>query len=213
MKNHSKMIQPARSPFAKPAKQRIPEASDKLFRIFGLRVGIGAIAHEANSNTETVLKYFGHQERLASMFVESLIQQAEQYWGEVEAKDPNNPEGRLRFWLFFEEQRKDDPLGPERLLSRTAAELAGEHPKHPLLASIEQYWQAERRRVVSLCEATRLREPRELADKLLLLVHGLRNERGAYGYHAPSRLLQQAANDLMVAHGATSKPPLEWTND
>jgi hypothetical protein len=34
---------------------------------------------------------------------------------------------------------------------------------------------------VRLCEAAGFREPRELADKLLLLVHGLRNERGAYG--------------------------------
>ena len=35
---------------------------------------------------------------------------------------------------------------------------------------------------------------------------GVRNERGAFGHYAPSRLLHQAADDLMVAHGATRKP-------
>jgi len=35
-----------------------------------------------------------------------------------------------------------------------------------------------------------------------LLVHGARNERGAFGHHAPSRLLHQTANELLVSHGA-----------
>jgi hypothetical protein len=101
----------------------------------------------------------------------------------------------------------DDLFRPAAVLSRSAAELR-RFPKDPLLDQIEQYWQAERRRVVRLCDAAGFREPRDLADKLLLLVHGSRNERQAYGHHAPSRMLSQAGDDLMVAHGAVRKPPI-----
>ena len=146
--------------------------------------------------------------------MKSLIELAEQYWREVEQKHPNDAEGRLRYWVFYEQGRGDDPVGPERLLARSAAELSGGHPKNPLLVEIEQYWQAERRRVVKVVRSGELgASPRDLADKLLLLVHGLRNERGAFGHHAPSRLLHQAADDLMVAHGATRKPLFSWTDD
>ena len=115
--------------------------------------------------------------------------------------------------MLYEEVRMDDLFRPEALLSRSAAELALEYPKNALLKEIEQYWQAERRRVVKLCEAARFREPRDLADKLLLLIHGGRNERRAYGHHAPSRMLSKAGDDLMVAHGAIRKPALNYNDD
>lgn len=212
MKTSSIPAQRLPSLLDKPARERIWEAADRLFRIHGIRVGIAHIAREAESNSETVIKYFHFRERLVERFVKSLIDQAEHCWREVEAETLDDPEGRLRFWVFSEELRKDDPLGAERLLSRTALEYGPAISKDPMLRLIELYWQGERRRVVRLCEAASLREPRDLADKLLLLVHGLRNERGAYGHHAPSRLIQQAADDLMVAHGAASRPPLDVNN-
>jgi AcrR family transcriptional regulator len=206
MNGRRKAIQPTHLVPDKPAKERILEASDKLFRILGVRARIDSIAHEANSNIDTVLKHFGHFQRLVFLFVKSLIEQAEDHWREVEQEHPNDAEGRLRCWVLYEQGRLDDRFSPERLLARSAAELEV-GSRDPLLAQIEQYWQAERRRVVRLCEAASFREPRELADKVLLLVHG------AYGHHAPSRLLHQAADDLMVAHGATRKPLLSWDDD
>jgi hypothetical protein len=196
--------------FDKPAKDRILEASEEVLRIFGIRVGPGAIAYHANSNVETLLKHYGHYERLVALYVKSLIERAEQYWDEVEQKHPNDAEGALRYWAFYREGRTLDPFDPDPLLARSAVELSATHPKDPLLVDIEQYWKAERRRLVRLCKAANFREPGELADKLWLLVHGLRNERGAFGYHAPSRMLPQAADDLMVAHGAIRKPLLSW---
>ena len=133
--------------------------------------------------------------------------------GRPEQQHPNDAEGALRYWAFYQQGRTIDPFDPDRLLSRSAAELSGEHPKDPLLVEIEQYWKAERRRLVRLCKAANLREPGDLADKLLLLIHGLRNERGAFGHRAPSRLLPKVADDLMVTHGATRKPLLAWTED
>lgn len=209
MPKNLKPVQPTRSFLDTPAKQRILDASDKLFRLAGvIRVSLGMIAEEANSNLQTAIKYYGHKESLVSLFLKSKIGQAEQFWQEVETQHPHSPEERLRYWTFYEDMRRESLLGPEELLARATAELWMMMHKTPFLAEIEDYWQSERRRVVKLCEAAQFREPRVLADKLLLLVQGARNERGIYGYHAPSRQLHQAADDLMVAHGATRKPPI-----
>jgi len=205
-----KTIQPVPSILDKPAKQRILEASDEVFRLYGIRAGTGAIPHRAHSNVATVIKHFGYHERLVAHFIKSLIQGAEKHWREVEASHPNDPETTLRYWIYSE--GNDDVFRGETLLSRSAAELQ-QFPKDPLLNDIEQYWQAERRRAAKLCHAAGFREPGELADKLLLLVHGSRNERKAYGYRAPSQMLSQAGDDLMVAHGATRKPAFDFDDD
>jgi hypothetical protein len=186
----------------KPAKDRILEAADMVFRIHGIWAGIGGIAYNAKTSTETVVAHFGYQERLASIFVKNHIEEAKQFWARVDAEYPTAPDRRLSYWAFFEQVKQDDRYCSEVLLCRTAAELARDNPKNRLLAEIEQYWQVERRHVIEVCEAAKLREPQDLADKLLLLVHGARNERGAYGHNAPSRMLHEAANDLLVSHGA-----------
>jgi AcrR family transcriptional regulator len=204
MKQRAKPVQPMEYSFDKPPKQRILEASDKIFRLYGIRAGIAAIAHKAHSNTATVIKYFSCQERLVALFMKSLIEDGGKARRELETDYPDDPETRLRGWIWLEMQ--DDPFSAATLLSRSAAELQ-QHPKDKLLLEIEKYWRAERFWVTDLCTAARFREPGELADKLLLLVHGTRNERKAFGYDGPSQRLSQAGDDLMVAHGAVRKPP------
>jgi hypothetical protein len=188
VKNHSKTTQPVPTLFNKPAKDRILEAADRVFRLYGVHAGIGAIAYNA--------------QRLVSIFVKTLIKEAKQCWAHVTLECPNEPVRILSCWTFDEEGRQDERYRCEVLLARSAAELARDYPKNPVLLEIEQYWEAERSRVIELCEAANLREPRDLADKLLLLVHGTRNERGAFGHHAPSRLLHQTADELLASHGA-----------
>lgn len=188
----------------KPAKQRILEASDRLFRLYGIRTSVQAIAQESHSNSDTVLKYFGHPQRLIGIFVESLIEIAEKALREMDTVYPDY-ETRLRGWIWNEMQ--DDDFGASTLLSRTAAELLRYPTRDKLLVKIETYWRAERFWVTELCTAAGFREPRELADKLLLLVHGARNERKAFGHDGPRERLSLAADDIMVSHGAIRKPP------
>ena len=113
MKKHLKTTQPVSSLFEKPAKDRILESSDTLFRTYGIRTSLKAIAHDANSNVETVVKYYGFHERLVSLFVKSLIQQAEQYWDELEQQHPNDAEAALRYWAFYQQGRTVDPFDPD----------------------------------------------------------------------------------------------------
>ncbi|MDF0578909.1 hypothetical protein [Bradyrhizobium yuanmingense] len=207
MRKLPETTQPPAVGFDKPAKERIMEAADTLFRLLGIRVADGLIAKEAHSNTDTFTKHFGHGEPLIGRFVKSLIAECENYWRGLAAEYPNDPEAQLREWLAYEGDQIGYMMEPRVLLSRTAAELFEvRKQQHPLLREIEEFWQAERRRVVGLCRAAKLRDPLELTDKLLLLVHGARNERGAYGSLKPSRLLQQAGNEMMVAHGARNRP-------
>ncbi|MEY9107461.1 hypothetical protein ABH999_003657 [Bradyrhizobium yuanmingense] len=202
-----KKVQPPPSQFEKPAKQRLIETADQLFRLLGIRAAPSLIAHEAHTNMDTLVKYFGHGDPLAGRFITSLIAECEEYWRGLAAAYPNDPERQLREWLAYEEDQIGYVMEPRVLLSRTAAELFEPRTQHPpLLRLIEEYWQAERRKVVGLCRAAKLRDPLELADKLLLLVHGARNERGAYGRLAPSRVLQKAGSELMIAHGAADRP-------
>jgi AcrR family transcriptional regulator len=203
MKQPAKTIQPMSYERDKPAKQRILEASDRLFRLYGIRASVQAIAQESHSNSETVIKHFGHPQRLIGIFVESLIEIAEKALRERDTAYPD-PETRLRSWIWMEMQ--EDDFSAPTLLSRTAAELQ-QHPiRDKLLVEIASYWRAERSWVTELCTAARFREPRELADKLLLLIHGARNERKAFGYDGPRGRLSLAGDDLMVAHGAVRKP-------
>ncbi|MBR0959259.1 hypothetical protein [Bradyrhizobium japonicum] len=214
MQQLPKKVQPPASQFEKPAKERLIETADKLFRLLGIRVAPSLIAHEAHTNMDTLVRYFGNGDPLVARFIKSLIAECEEYWRGLAAEYPNDPASQLRWWLAFEEDQIGYMMEPRVLLSRTAAELfEPRKQQHPLLREIEEHWQAERRRVVGLCRAAGLRDPIELADKLLLLVHGARNERGAYGRLKPSRVLRQAGIELMVAHGAANMPVTDHAPD
>ena len=191
--------------FEKPAKDRIVDASYQLYRIFGIRVGAGPIAHEARSNVATVTKYFGNCDPLVRQYVSSLIKECHEWWQDIEARHRHDPEAQLRLWVYLEQEQAADRFRPQALMSRTAAELPAEDP---LLIQIKEYWRAERLRITNLCDSAGFERANDLADKLLLSVQGARNERAAFGGSPPSRLLSELGDDLMVMHGASRKPLL-----
>jgi hypothetical protein len=210
MRASPKTIQPPRSEFDKPAKQRIAEQADMLFTRWGVNISTEMIAHFAHTNFDTIKKHFGTRERLVFDFLKSLMKQAELSWKRIEQEHPNDPEAQLREWVLHSESAADLSMqGEHAQLSRAAVDLIGIFEKNPLLTEIEKFWQAERRKIVKLCEQARFRDPAALADKLLLLVQGACNERNTYGFAGPSHKMAEAGDDLMVAHGAQPKPPLE----
>jgi len=194
----------------KPAKERIVEQADKLFTLWGVNISKDMIAHFAHTNVATIIKHFGTRERLVFDFLKSLMKQAEPSWKQIEQEHPNDPEAQLRTWILRSEFAADLSMQEEHAqLSRAAVDLTGIQAKNPLLTEIENFWQAERRKILKLCEQARFRDPPGLADKLLLLVQGARNERNGYGFGGPSQKVGEAGDDLMVAHGAQRKPLLE----
>jgi AcrR family transcriptional regulator len=210
MRATPKTIQPPRSELDKPAKERIIEQADRLFTGWGVNISMETIAHVAHTNVATIIKHFGHRERLVSDFLKSLVKQADQSWKHIEQEHPNDPESQLRRWILQSEFAADLSNQHEHAqLARAAVDLIGIKAKNPLLVEIESFWQAERRKITKLCEQAKFRDPAVLADKLLLLVQGARNERACYGYAGPSGRVGEAGDDLMVAHGAQRKPLME----
>jgi AcrR family transcriptional regulator len=210
MKAAPKTVHAPGSGFDKPAKERIAEEANNLFRIANTNVSMDTIALFAETSVATIIKHFGTRERLVFDFLKSLMKQAEQSWREIEQEHPNDPEAQLRKWVLHSEISADPCMQDEySQLSRAAVDLIGFVNKSPLLTEIEKFWQDERRKVAKLCEQAKFRDPSGLADKLLLLVHGARNERNCYGFAGPSQKVGEAGDDLMVAHGAQRKPLLE----
>ena len=210
MRSTPKTIQPPRSELDKPARERIVEQADRLFTLWGVNISKEMIAHFAHTNVETIIKHFGTRERLVFDFLKSLMKQAERSWKQIEQEHPNDPEAQLRRWALQAEFAADLSDQQEHAqLSRAAVDLLRLEGKHPLSSEIEKFWQAERTKIVKLCEQAKFRDPSGLADKLLLLVQGARNERNCYGYGGPSRKVAEAGDDLMIAHGAERKPLLE----
>jgi AcrR family transcriptional regulator len=210
MRATPKTIQPPRSELDKPPKERIVEQANRLFTLAGVNISMDTIAHFAHSNVATIIKHFGTRERLVFDFLKSLMKQAEGSWSEIEQEHPNDPEAQLRKWVLYSEFSANLSNQAEYAqLSRAAVDLIGLFQKNPLSAVIEDFWKAERRKIVKLCEQARFRDPAGLADKLLLLVQGARNERNGYGFRGPSQKVGEAGDDVMVAHGAQRKPPLE----
>jgi AcrR family transcriptional regulator len=210
MRSTPKTIQPPRSEMDKLAKERIVEHANNLFTRAGVNISMDTIAHFAHSNVATIIMHFGTRERLVFDFLKSLMKSEELRWKEIEQDYPNDPEAQLRKWVLDAEFAADlSAQLPLALLSRAEVDLIGFFDKNPLSTEIENFWKAERRKIVRLCEQAKFRDPAALADKLLLLVRGARNERNCYGFGGPSQKVGEAGDDLMVAHGAQRKPLLE----
>lgn len=188
-----------------PAKERIALAADRLFRAHGVNVGLRQIAHFAGTQEAYVLKYYGSLERLHYNFLGSLFKEMDETWLDAEQDHPGDPEAQLRCWLFLIQIQGNEFTSPHWQLSRMAAQLASPF-NEGLKLDINRYRQAERRKIAEKCAKAKLRDPVDLADKIILLIEGARNERGSYGFRGPLEKLGLAADDLMVAHGATRKP-------
>jgi AcrR family transcriptional regulator len=205
-----KTAQRPRSELDTPVKDRIVQNAHRLFIRYGVNISTDMIAHFAHTNIQTIFKYFGTRDRLVSDFLKMLMDGIGRNWREFEQEHPNDPERQLREWILYMEMISKDEFGDseECQLARASVNLIRPE-KNPLLAQVEAFWQAERKQIAQLCEAAKFRDPSGLADKLILLVQGARNERTAYGFKGPSRMLSEAGDDLMVAHGAERKLPLE----
>ena len=210
MRATPKTVQRPRSELDTPAKDRIVQKAHSLFIRYGVNVPTNMIALFAHTNVQTIFKHFGTRDRLVSDFLKTLTESIGRNWREWEEEHPNDPERQLRQWIFYMEMLSRDEYGDseESQLARATVDLIRPE-KNPLLAEVEAFWQAERKQIAKLCWIANFRDPPGLADKLILLVQGARNERTSYGYKGPSRMLPEAADDLMVAHGAQRKPPLE----
>jgi AcrR family transcriptional regulator len=207
MRGLPKFVAPRDEPH-KPVKERIARAADLLFEQYGMNVGLRPIAHLAGTQEAVVIKYYGSLQRLQFDFLKSLFKQMDDDWREAEESHPADPEAQLRCWIYYIQIQSDDFSSPHWQFSRMAAQLASPMSEG-LEVDVDRYRQTERRNVADKCTKAKLRDPIDLADKIMLLIEGARNERGSYGFRGPLDKLGLAADDLMVSHGAVRKPPYD----
>jgi hypothetical protein len=190
----------------KPVKIRIAEAAHMAFRWYGMPVWPRLLADLAHTNVEVVNKLF-RPGQLQFDFLKSLYEELNSEWEAAKRYDPDDPEAQLRIWLLYVSRASSDWGFAHWQLGRVGAQNA--YPRENAFSRhINGFRQVERRRIQEKCAEAKFRAPNELADKLLLLIEGARNERSSYGYEELARVLCLAADDLMVAHGAVRKPPI-----
>jgi hypothetical protein len=207
MRGLPKFVAPYQEPH-KPAKERIAKAANLLFMQRGANATLRDIAHFAGTQMAFVVKYYGGLEHLQFDFLQSLFKEMDNTWREAEEKHPDEPEAQLRCWIYYVGVQSNQSSSPQWQLSRLGAQLT--YPiKQGLTLDIDQYRQAERRKIANKCTQAKFRDPVDLADKIILLIEGARNERQSYGFRGPLDKLSLAADDLMVAHGAVRKPPFD----
>ena len=158
----------AAKPFV-PARARIVEAAWGLFRFGGIRaVRISMIAEQANTNIETVVKYFSREE-LINNYVRQLAKDDEWTWGNLKNEIPGNAAGQLRNWLEMQGTNATDRMGCA--LSNVAIELIHKR-SNPAREVIREQKEVRLGHIARLCREAGYREPELLANKLNLLIEG-----------------------------------------
>jgi AcrR family transcriptional regulator len=183
---------------AKPRpRERIVEMASALFRRHGIRgIGVDAIAEAAGTNKMTLYRHFGSKDELIAECLRAQVERVDQRWTELERANPANAEGQLRAWIALAaEYISTDGGGCD--LSNAAIELR--ETDHPARLVIEEFKQAQRNRLVSVCKAAGAADGDLLADTLYLLLEGARVSRQSVGADGPCSRFVRAADAVVVA--------------
>lgn len=204
----------------KSAKERLLDSAGILLERHGANVSLREIAHHADTNVSTAEKHFGDVDGLLSQHVFRLLKQASQLWPAASAKHLHDIQGvpleekarrlelSLQDWLALMQAECLNPQSAHCQIARLSAQLADS--RSPLLAQIQAFRQRERELIAGACEVGGFREGSALADILVLLIDGARNERGMLGFYSPARKLKRYADAIMNAHRYRDEddPPL-----
>ena len=186
------------------ARERIFEAAKKLFYRSGIRgVSVEAIAEEANTTKVTLYRVYSSKDEL---IVEVLKEQAErwkQWWDEVVSRHPGEPRKQIEaiFECFHHELCCDNA---ERgcAMANASVELEENHPGRQV---IREHKLEMNSRMSELCRQLGAKDPKLLANSLMLLLSGAFAARLVYDGReqiAAVRGAAQALLDSAMAAGA-----------
>lgn len=154
-------------------RERIIDAARDLFRKHGIKgIGVDAIAEAADSNKMTLYRHFGSKDDLVFVCLREAAAEAEAFWEDIKATNPDDPKAQLRDWV----RRTGEFVTVEHCnceLLDAAAQLA--ESEHPARQFVEDLRRLYRRRFVDLCSAAGAADAELLVDALTLLVEGARS--------------------------------------
>jgi AcrR family transcriptional regulator len=156
-----------------PPRERILAAAADLFYRHGIRaVGVDAIAEAAGTNKMTLYRHFDSKDELVAEYLRQSAKGADACWDRFESLHPGDPRAQLCAWLKEMGEHVADAGGRGCPLMNAAVELP--EKDHPARKVIEAHKNAQRDRLVGLCDAGELGDPELLADELYLLLEGAR---------------------------------------
>lgn len=152
-----------------PTAERILRVASELFYAQGIRaVGVDAIAEAAQTTKKTLYDRFGSKDRLVAAYLDRRQQRWQAFLRDYVERRP--PEDRILavFDAMEEWQERDARRGCSTI--NAGAEITNpDHPARILLAP-QKIWLRDL--LAELAAGAGLREPRSLADQLLLVHEG-----------------------------------------
>jgi AcrR family transcriptional regulator len=181
-----------------PVRQRILDTAQRLFYRNGFRaVGIDTIVAEAGVAKMSLYRHFPSKDDL---IVAHLEESNRQYWewldGAVAHLD--DPEEKLIGMFEAIEQLATSPDCLGCTFQGTASEFPDrDHPGHQVA---QTHKKKVRDRFARLAGEAGLRDPKELANQLLLLMDGAWVAARMFGPHNPAAGLAATAGTLVDSH-------------
>jgi len=153
------------------ARERIFEAAKKLFYKSGIRgVSVEAIAEEANTTKVTLYRVYSSKEELIVKVLEEQAERWKQWWDEVASRNPGEPRKQIEaiFECFHDELCCDNA---ERgcAMANASVELEDDHPGRQV---VREHKLEMNRRMIELCTQMGAKDPKLLANSLMLLLSG-----------------------------------------
>ena len=153
------------------ARERIFEAAKKLFYRSGIRgVSVEAIAEEADTTKVTLYRVYSSKDELIVKVLEDQAERWKQWWNEVVSRHPGEPRKQIEaiFRCFHDELCCDNA---ERgcAMANASVELEDDHPGRQVIREHKLEMAARMR---ELCKQMGARDPAQLANSLMLLLHG-----------------------------------------
>jgi len=183
---------------AKSARERILATAEELFYREGIRaVGIDTIIEQSGVAKMSLYRSFPSKDDLVAAYLERRGARYWKWWDEVTARHPDDPRRQLEDLFAAIAERVQHPKyrGCAFLNAATEFPEAGSRARTAALAHKEEM----RKRLLKLCRAVGARQPRVLADQLLMVIDGTHTTAGVLGRHDAAKATGRAARTLIDA--------------
>jgi AcrR family transcriptional regulator len=152
-----------------PTAERILSVASELFYTRGIRaVGVDTIAEAAQTTKKTLYDRFGSKDRLVAAYLERRQERWQAFLRDYVERRPAEQRILAVFDAMDEWRERDARRGCSTI--NAGAEITNpDHPARRLLAP-QKLWLRDL--FAELAERVGLRDPRELADQLLLIHEG-----------------------------------------
>jgi AcrR family transcriptional regulator len=186
------------TPATQTARERILETAEDLFYREGIRaVGIDRIIEKSGVAKMSLYRNFPSKDDLVAAYLEARSLRYWHWWDGVMARRPNQPRGQLQdlFEAIAVRVRRPEYRGCAFVNAATEFPEEGSRARIVALAHKEEM----RKRLFNLSRAIGAKQPKALANQLLMLIDGAYSTAGILGKRDAVNATAKAAEALIEA--------------